>query len=208
MRWLAQKEDFFEMLVEQSENALESAKELKNFVDNYSKFERSERKSKAQTIKNIEHKADLVTRKIIENLDKNVRVPFEKEDIRKMTLLLDDVIDLTNTVASRFIILSIERIDENILKMSDIINNAVSEVNKAVSELRKLKHIKEHCAKISDFEKEADDVYNEALAELFHYYKNSIDIIKYKEIYELLESIADKCKHIGNLAESIATKNA
>lgn len=57
IRWLVPKEEkFFEMLAEESENALESAKQLKNFVDNYSKFERSERKSKAKSIKNIKQK--------------------------------------------------------------------------------------------------------------------------------------------------------
>ena len=209
MRWLVPKEEkFFEMLAEQAENALEGAKELKNFVNNYDKFERTERKSKAQLIKTIEHKGDEITRKIIEKLNKTFIAPIDKEDIRQMAVLLDDVIDLINAVAIRFVLLGIERIDEHITKLADIILSAVSELNKSVLDLKKLKDIKEHYVKIHSLENEADDIYHEALSELFHFYKNSIDIIKYREIYELLEEITDKCEDVAHVIESIVVKRA
>lgn len=105
MHWLVPKEEkFFEMLAEQSENAFEGAKELKNFVNNYDKFERNERKSKAQIIKTIEHKGDEITHKIIERLDKTFITPIDKEDIHQMAVLLDDVIDLINAVALRLVV--------------------------------------------------------------------------------------------------------
>lgn len=203
MHWLVPKDHkFFEMLAEQSENAIEAAKELKNFIDNYSDFERSERKSRIHVIKNIEVKGDEITQEIIEKLNKASRVPIGKEDIRQMAILLDDIPDLINAVASRFVVLSIERIDDYIIKLVDIINNIVNEVNKAISDLKRLKGAEEHYVKIIGFEKEADEVYQEALSELFHFYKNSIDIIKYKEIYELLEKIADKCKDVANIIKN------
>lgn len=209
MHWLVPKEEkFFEMLTEQSENALEGAKELKNFVNNYSKFGRSERKSRAQVIKNIEHKGDEITHKIIEKLNKTFITPIDKEDIHQMAVLLDDVIDLIYTVALRFVLLGVERIDEHTTKLVDIILSAVSEVNKSILDLRKLKDMREHYVKIHSLENEADDVYHEALSELFHFYKNSIDIIKYKEIYELLENITDKCEDVANVVESIVVKHA
>ena len=207
IRWLFSKEEkFFEMLKEQAENTLEGAKELKSLINNYDKLERNERKSKAQIIKNIEHKGDEITHKIIDKLNKTFITPIDKEDIHQMAVLLDDVIDLINAVAIRFIILGIERIDEYITKLVDIIYNAVSELSKSVSDLKNLKDMKEHYAKIHNFENEADDVYHEALSELFHFYKNSIDIIKYKEIYELLESITDKCEDVVHVVENIVVK--
>ena len=209
MHWLVPKEEkFFEMLTEQSENALEGAKELKAFVNDYSKFVRSERKSKAHVIKAIEHKGDEITHKIIEKLNKTFITPIDKEDIHQMAVLLDDVIDLINAVALRFVLLGVERIDEHIIKLVDIIHSSVAELNKSIPDLRKLKDMKEHYVKIHSLENEADDVYHEALSELFHFYKNSIDIIKYKEIYELLESITDKCEDVANVVESIVVKHA
>ena len=209
MHWLVPKEQkFFEMLTEQAENILEGAKELKNFVNNYQKFERSERKARAQVIKNIEHKGDEITHKIIENLNKTFITPIDKEDIHQMAVLLDDIIDLINAVALRFVLLGIERIDDFIVRLVDIILNSATEVNKSIMDLRKLKDMREHYIKIHSLENEADDVYHEALSELFHFYKNSIDIIKYKEIYELLENVTDKCEEVTHVIENIVVKHA
>jgi predicted phosphate transport protein (TIGR00153 family) len=209
MHWLVPKEEkFFELLSEQAENALEGARELKNFVDKYEKFERSERKAKAQAIKNIEHKGDEITHKIIERLNRTFITPIDKEDIHQMAVLLDDVIDLINAVALRFVLLSVERIDNYTSKLADIILSAVTELSKSILDLRKLKDMREHYVKIHSLENEADDVYHEALSELFHYHKNSIDIIKYKEIYELLEEITDKCEDVTHVIESIVVKHA
>lgn len=209
MHWLVPREEkFFEMLIEQSENALEGAKELKNFVNNYEKLEKSERKSKAQKIKSIEHKGDEITHKIMEKLNKTFITPIDKEDIHQMAVLLDDVIDLINAVSLRFVLLGIERIDEYITKLVDITLNVVTELNKSILDLRKLKDMNEHYVKIHTLENKADDIYHEALSELFHYYKNSIDIIKYKEIYELLEKITDKCEDVTHVIENIVMKHA
>lgn len=125
-----------------------------------------------------------------------------------MAVLLDDIIDLINTVALRFVLLSIERIDDYIIKSVDIILSAINEVNKSILGLRMLKDIKEHYVKIHSLENEAEEIYHDALSELFHFYKNSIDIIKYKDIYELLKEIIDKCIDVANVAEDIVVKHS
>lgn len=208
MHWLLPKEEkFFEMLSEQSENALEGAKELNNFVNAYEKLEKNERKAKSQSIKIIEHKGDEITHKILEALNKTFITPIDKEDIHQMAVLLDDVIDLINAVAARFVLMGVERIDKHITRLADLILNSVSELSKSIADLRRLKDMKEHYIKMHSIENEADEVYHEALSDLFHYYKNSIDIIKYKEIYELLEKITDKCEEVTHVIESIVVKH-
>ncbi len=209
MRWLVPKEErFFEMLTEQAEVALESAKELKSFVNDYEKIERNERKSKVQALKNIEKKADEIKHRLIEKLNKNSAVPIDKEDIRQMAVLLDDVVAIISIVASRFVILGVERTDMYIVKFTDMILEAVSELGKSILGLRKLKDMKEHYSRLHSIENEADKVYDEALSELFHFYKNSIDIIKYKEIYELLERAIEKCENVADVIENIVAKHA
>jgi len=125
-----------------------------------------------------------------------------------MTVLLDDVVDLIDTATLRFVILGIERIDNHIIKLVSVTHQSVEELNKAVADLKKLKHVKEHYVKIHSLENEADEVYYNALSELFHFFKNPIDIIKYKEVYELLEGVTDKCEDVANVIESIVIKHA
>lgn len=209
LHWIMPKEEkFFDMLTEQAENVLHGANELRDFVDSYPKLGRSERNSRTKAIKNIEHKGDEITHKVIEGLNKTFVTPIDKEDIHQMTVLLDDVIDLINAVALRLVLLGIERIDNHITKLVGITHSAASELNKSVLDLRKLKNMREHHVRIHSLENEADDVYHEALSELFHFYKNSIDIIKYKEIYELLEEITDKCEDVADIIETIVVKHA
>ena len=209
LHWLVPREkEFFELLAEQSSNALEGAKELKIFIDDYGKLERGERKARAYAIKNIENKGDEAAKKIFGRLDKNFKAAIDREDIQRMAVLLDDITDLISDAASKFVILSIERIDVHTVKFADVVLEAVDEVDKSVLNLKKLKGMESHCAKIRSLEKAADKIYDEALSELFHFYKNSIDIMKYRDIYELLESIADKCKDVANVLDSIAAKHA
>src|SRR3989338_9519289 len=208
MHWLVPKEKrFFEMLAEQSSNVLKSANELRDFVNIYPDIEKSERKSKAASIKELEHKGDEIQNRVIESLDKNFRTPVDGEDIRKLTDLLDDTADLINTLASSFIILSIERIDEHTIKFADLAVKITEEVNNGILDLKKLKDAEEHCKKILKLESEADRLHDDALSDLLHYYKNPVDVIKYKEIYDLLESISNKCKNISVVISSIITKH-
>ena len=209
LHWLVPKEKkFFELLAGQSANALEGANELKIFVQDYDKLERGERKARSYAIKAIESKGDDIAKKIFDRLDKNFRTAIDKEDIQRMAVLLDDITDLINDAASRFVILSIERIDPHTLKLAEIVFNSVGEVDKSVLDLKKLRGMGEHCAEIRNLERDADKVYSESLSELFHFYKNSIDIMKYREIYGILESITNKCKDVANVLDSIAAKHA
>ena len=209
MHWFVPKEKkFFEMLAEQSKNVVEGAKELKNFIDNYPEFGRNERKSRYQAIKNIELKGDEVTHEIMQSLDKNFRTIVDKDDIRQLATILDDILDLTDTAASRFVILGIERVDSYIPKFADMINDIVGEVNNGILNLKNLKDAKDNPEKIRKLNDSSAELHNEALSELFHFYKNSIDIIKYKDVYELLKNISNKCKDAANVIESISIKHA
>lgn len=207
INWLMPKEkEFFDLLAEQSDNVLDAAKQLKSFIDEYHNFERKERKSKAQAIKGIERRGDEITQKIIGKLRVSAAA-IDKGDIRKISALLEDIVNLINKAALGFIILGIERIDGHINKFAGIAVNSLEEINKNIAELRKLKHVKEHYIKVRDLEAEADNLYHEALSELFHFYKNPVDIIKYKEIYGILEEIIDKCKEVANLVEDVIEKH-
>lgn len=181
--------------------------ELANLITDYHKYEITERKIKARNIRYIENKIDELTRGIMRDLEQNIRTPIDKKDIERIATFIDDIADLIDAVASRLIIFGIERIDEYTEKLVKIANNAVSEVNDCILNLRNLKKKDINTTKIRELEKEAGNLYDEAIAELFHFYKNSIDIIKYKEIYELLEKIVDKCKDMANVIDIVLIKH-
>ena len=209
MHWFVPKEKrFFEMLASQSKNVVEGAKELKNFIDNYSEIGRNERKSRYQVIRSIELKGDESILAIMQNLDSNFRTIVDKDDIKELAAVLDDILDLVDTAASRFVVLGIERIDTYIPKFVDIAVDIINGVDKCILNLKSLDDTKENSEKIRKLEKDSVELYNEALSELFHFYKNSIDIIKYKEVYELLKKIANKCKDAANIIDSISIKHA
>ncbi len=208
MRWFMPKEEkFFEILAELSANALESAKGLKDLIDKYPELERDERKSKANSINKIKRKSDIVYYSMVKKLNKSPRMP-DKNEIYQTAVLFDNIVGLIDSAASHLIILSIERIDDYIIKLADIALNAVSELNNCTSNFRKLRNIEESCAKIYMLENEADKVNYDALSDLFHFYKNSIDIIKYKEIYELFEAAIDKCADAANVIENMIGKHS
>ena len=207
--WLVPKDrGFFKLLNEQAENALSAVKELKNFIDNYDKIGRNERGAVAKSIKAIESKGDEIEDSIMRKIDKNFRTPYDKESVRHIASLLDDITDLADRGASRFFILSIERINDHVSNFAEISVKLVMEVKEMISDLDKLKKVKDHCSRIYGLESEADSLFNEALSDLFHFYKNPVDIMKYREIYEIIESLADKCKDTANAIESIALRHS
>lgn len=209
MNWLVPKEKrFFELLAEQSENTLEAAKELKNFVSNYDEFERSERKARIQSIKKLKDRVNELKHNIVIVLDKSFSASINKEDAYRMAVILENIADLINSVATKFVVLSIVRIDDYTTKLIDIMNDMTEELNNCIANFKKLKDIKERCEKIFKLEIQGDNSYNEALSELFHYHKNAVDIIKYKEIYELLKDAIDKCRDVADIIEDVVAKRA
>lgn len=209
MQWLVPKEKvLLELLAEQSESVFEASKNLKDFVNEYSKLERSERKSRSQSIKMIGQRVDGLTHNIIRKLRKSFAAPIGKEDLYKIASLMEDISGLINSAASRFVIFSIEHLDEDIIKMADITNAIVDETNKSVKKLKQLKKIKEDCNKVYELWAEACEIYEKSLADLFHYHKSAVDIIKYKDIYELLKSITGKCKSVANVIDGVIARHA
>ena len=208
MNFLLPKEKkFLDMLIEQSETALEASTKLKSFVDEYENIERNDRKQKSHSIKRISQKCEEIKNKIFDDLNKSSRTPIDKGDLRKLAILLGDISELVDDVASRFVILGIERIDSYTPKLVALVNNCIGEVYKTIKDLKRLKEVEEHYSSVHSLKGNADEVFNEALSDLFHFYKNSMDIMKNKEIYELLKEITEKCNKISYVISNIIAEH-
>ncbi len=208
VHWLLPKEEkFFRMLKEQSSNVVKGARGFKDLVDSYNRLSYSKKKVFAKKIEDLEHKGDDITHKIIGELDKTFITPIDKEDIHRLAVLLDDIIDIINKTASRFIIFKITRIDSHIRDLTDIILEIAKKIDEGIMGVSKLKNMQEFYIDVNTLENTGDDLYHNALAKLFDK-EDPVEIIKYKEIYEFLESVINKCEDVSNVIESIVVKHA
>ena len=206
--WLLPKEKkFFLMLKTQASNVVDGANEFKSLIDNYNTLSKAKRKEFVKRIKNIEDRGDNIVHNIIGSLDKTFVTPIDKEDIHKLAMLLDDVIDLIYATSTRLIIFKIDKINDNIRKLTDIIVDITGKIELGVIGVSKLKTMNRFYIDIHTLENKADDIYHETLDDLFNK-KDAIEIIRYKNIYEFLEDTIDKCEDVANVIESIVVKHA
>ncbi len=197
-------EKFFQMFREMSANIVEGALLLKDMLDNFVDPVTSQRK-----IKEVEHKGDSQTHEIIKKLNKSFITPFDREDIYALSGALDDILDLIDASAQRFVMYNVEKPTPEAKELGFLILRGCQAIQKAVSHLGgKFEQIAEQCVEVNALENEADRVCREAISRLFDEEKDPIQLIKWKEIYETLEKATDKCEDAANIMESVVVKNA
>ena len=209
IKWFIPKEEkFFNMLKGQSENSLSGAKELKKLVFQYSKLSIEEKREGVGHIKELENKGGDIAHKLIKDLDRSFITPLDKEDIHRLCGLLDDIMDHTDRTARRLVLFNIDNIDNFIKEMVEILVDAVSEVDKAILNLKKLKNMNDFYINIHSLENRSDKIFHTALSSLFSEGKDPVTIIKLKDIYQILENTIDTCEDIAYRIESIVIKHA
>ncbi len=206
-RMLPKEEKFFELFDKQAAFAVEAAKSLCTLVEKYDSLNEPERKKIILEIKDIEHRSDLVAHEIMARLDKAFITPFDKEDIHQLAILIDDIIDITNTLAGRFLIFNIQKTNKNIISMGKIVCQTVEVVKSMILNLKNTKKTHEFALKVHSLENQADEIFQNSLSALFREEPDAINIVKFKQIYELLEEIPDKCDVVARVIESIAVKH-
>jgi uncharacterized protein Yka (UPF0111/DUF47 family) len=205
-RFLPREFNFFDLFDRQADNAVEAAV---LFSDLTSKGAVSE--AALAAMEEIEHRGDDATHSIIENLNKTFITPFDREDIHKLAMGLDDVIDMINTIVSRMRIYKLTGVNMNLVAFSALIEESVRGVACAVKGLRNLKNAKSimnSCVEINRLENAGDRMRDTVLANLFETEKDPITVIKLKEIYQDAETVLDVCEDVANVVESILVKQA
>jgi predicted phosphate transport protein (TIGR00153 family) len=160
-------------------------------------------------ITELEHQGDTITHEIIAQLHSTFITPFDREDIALLAHSLDDVTDYIEATADSMILYKVQKPTDKALELSVNMVNITKEVEKAISEMHKsinLKKILERCIEINRLENESDMVYRSALAGLFSDEADIAFIIKWREIYEYMESAVDSCEDIANVLEGVALK--
>ncbi len=197
-------EKFFAMFKEMTVNIVDGAEMLKEMLDTFEDPAGSQRR-----IKEVEHKGDQQTHEIIKKLNKSFITPLDREDIYALSGALDDILDLIDASAQRFVMYNVEKPTPEAKELAFLILRGAQTIHKAVSHMGgKFEHIAEHCVEVNALENEADRVCREAISRLFDEEKDPIQLIKWKEIYETLEKATDKCEDAANILESVVLKNA
>ncbi|MFH1486293.1 MAG: DUF47 domain-containing protein [Chloroflexota bacterium] len=204
--FLPREPKFFDMLEESSQNMVAASQVMAALVDDWTDTEH-----KIALIEDLEHRGDSITHKIIGELHRTFVTPIDREDIALLANALDDIVDFVQAACDAMLVYKISRPTERSRELARILVEAATEVDQAINLLRqrnKLRQILVHCVETNRLENQADDVVRSALAELFEHTENIPDIIKWREIYEHMESASDRCEDVANVLEGVVLKYA
>jgi predicted phosphate transport protein (TIGR00153 family) len=202
---LMPREDEYFNLFSSLSNSIQDASTalVDMFGDQPATFEAHSKK-----IKSFEHKCDEITHTITTKLNSSFITPFDREDIFTLTVALDDVCDYIDASARAVIMYNITDVTEHARHLAKVIQGLAMEMNAAVGMLKKPAGMNEHIVEIHRLENEADDTYFRAIGELFQNSADPMQVIKLKELYEILENATDRCESVANIIESIVLKHS
>jgi uncharacterized protein len=160
----------------------------------------------ADKIHVLEHSADLLTHETVALLHKTFLTPIDREDIHQLISKLDDVVDCIDAAAGRARLYKIPHFDEDAISLGRVVLSATQDLLKAIEELPNMKHsnsILRYCVEVNRLENEGDKILRRALEKLFSSDMDCKDLIKVKEVLEILEIVTDRCEDVANTLESI-----
>jgi predicted phosphate transport protein (TIGR00153 family) len=204
---LLPKEDaFFELFERASANVHLCAGALVELVERWDDVENRVRK-----IKDLEHNGDQITHDTIEKLNTSFITPIDRQDIHELICRLDDIADMVDTTAHRMIVYRVKAPTEDCKKLASCLRHATGVIVEAIPLLRNMKDaplIRQKCIAIHTRENEADQLLAHALGSLFDKEPDAREILKWKDIYQEIESATDRCEDVANVLDSIVLKNA
>jgi len=159
-------------------------------------------------IKEVEHKADVLTAGINQRINKSFVTPIDREDIHALISGLDDILDDIEEAADMFVLYRIEAPTSTAVQQAAIIVKQVEQLHDALGSLEGFKELDRYWIEVHRLENEGDQLVRSAIADLFLQVESPIDVIKWKDIYGILESTIDKAEDVANIIERITIKHA
>ena len=205
-RLLPKETSFFDYFEEHAALTVDGAREFVSLVKSGANID-----AKAKRIKEIEHETDVITHRCVEALHKTLIAPMDPDQIHRLITRMDDVMDFIEAASERIGLYKLTDMTPEVQDLADVIERAAVAVWEACKLLRNLKDpqtILKKCIDINRLENEADTILRRAVARLFDEEKNAITIIKWKEIYENLESAADRCEDVANIIEGLVLEHS
>ncbi|MCK9630821.1 MAG: DUF47 family protein [Methanoregula sp.] len=202
---IPQDKVFFDLFEKQAGIVKEAAWQLVALTEDFSNV-----KDKRHAIEKLEHKGDLLTHDIYNQLNTTFITPLDPEEISRLASSLDDVLDFIDGATEKMLYYGIECADSHMVELAKLIHMSSVEIESAVKGIRSIKdprYIEERCIEVNRLENLADDVLAHAVTELFRT-NDAIMIIKFKDIYEHLETATDRCEDVANVLSDIAIRHS
>jgi len=201
-RLVPREEQFFDLFERQATTIGESARRLREMV-----FDFSDAPAKAAAIKELEHQGDVLTHEVVRKINTTFVTPFDREDLYALASRLDDVLDLIEAAADRLVLYRIKEPTSGSRAFAEVIVKTADATQAAVGCLRASSATYHtHGVEVNRLENEADRLLKELIAGLFADVTDPIEVIKWKEIYETLEEVTDRCEDVVNVIEGIMLK--
>lgn len=205
-RFMPREGNFFELFAKSGEQILKGAQEFRAMLDDMQNAD-----SRARHIKAIEHDADEITHRTIDLLHKTFITPLDREDIHKLISQMDDIVDFIEAASQRLSLYGIKEATPAAKQLADVCTRAAECIQRSVAHLDDLSNPQKlihECVEINRLENDADHILREAVAKLFAEEQDIRQLIKWKEIYELLETVTDRCEDVANTIEGIVLEYA
>jgi uncharacterized protein Yka (UPF0111/DUF47 family) len=199
---------FYELFEEVADNVAKMGSILKDIVCETNFDKRASLISQAE---DLEHANDELTHRIFTELGRNFITPFDREDIHYLATSLDDIADYIYASAKKINFYRVNPNDMGMQKLSELIEQGAQQIRIAVHELRNMKNMRnitEALVKINSIENQADDIFDMSIERLFAIEPDAKEVIKKREIYQVMEIVTDKCEDASNVIESIIIKYA
>ena len=203
---LPKETSFFDFFEQHAALTIEGAKEFLSLASTGANIA-----AKAKRIKEIEHETDVITHRCVEALHKTFITPIERDSIHLLITRMDDIMDLIEAASERIVLYEITEMTQEARDFADVLLRSTEELGAALHGLRDMKHADEvlkKCIDVNRLENEADTILRAAVAKLYKQERDAIVVLKWKEIYDYLESATDRCEDVANIIEGIVLEHA
>jgi predicted phosphate transport protein (TIGR00153 family) len=201
LRLIPREESFFDLFEQMARKVQEGAEELLDLLKNYSDLDR-----KVGRVLDIEHEGDEITHEVMRRLNTTFVTPFDREDIHHLASNLDDVLDHIEAAAEYLQLHKISEPLPQMIKLADTLAGAAQMTAQAMPGLRKMRGLEEYWVEINRLENEGDRSYRRTIAELFSGDYKAMDVLKFKDIIEEIETAIDRLEDVANTLETIVLK--
>ena len=206
MRLLPREERFFDLFDKIAEKVVVGAEALEDVLQDYGHLAAA-----AARLRELEHEADQLVHEAMDRLNKTFVTPLDREDILALTHVMDDVLDYTESAVDRMILYSIDSPVPRSLEMATLVVGATQQIRQGVTGLRNfgdIRGILDPCVRINALENQGDAINRQALRSLFNDGHDAVTILKWREVYEHLETALDRCEDVADVLQTIAVKNS
>jgi predicted phosphate transport protein (TIGR00153 family) len=208
-RLMPREGKFFDLFNRHADCIIAGSRELAGLMGEFSDV--AARRARIDAIDRAEKDADKVTYETVTLLHKTFITPFDRDDIHKLITHMDDILDLIQDVAESAMLYDLQRITPEAQQLAELNEMCCNRVQTAVGMLDSMENaesILKICTEIDRLESDADRVMRSAMSKLFRDEADVRQLIKLKEIYELLEAVSDKCEDVANIIEGVVLENA